>query len=174
MENLTLTGSAAINGTGNALNNTLTGNNGANVLSGLAGLDTLVGGTGNDQLSGGAGNDSLGGGGGVDRFVFDTALGSSNVDRLTDFVRGTDKLVLDDDIFTKLGTGTAAGKAIASGSYKVGTKATDANDYLVYDPATDKLFYDRDGSGANTAMPIATIVLTGTAAPALADFMLVT
>lgn len=153
MENLTLTGSAAINGTGNALNNTLTGNNGANVLIGLAGLDTLVGGTGNDQLSGGAGNDSLGGGGGVDRFVFDTALGSSNVDRLTDFVRGTDKLVLDDDIFTKLGTGTAAGKAIASGSYKVGTKATDANDYLVYDPATDELLYDQNDAGTRVIEP---------------------
>jgi len=46
VENLTLTGSAAINGTGNTLDNVLTGNSGANVLKGLAGNDTYVVGTG--------------------------------------------------------------------------------------------------------------------------------
>ncbi|MBV5311050.1 MAG: calcium-binding protein, partial [Chromatium okenii] len=39
-ENLTLTGKAAINGTGNSLNNILTGNSGKNELTGLAGNDT--------------------------------------------------------------------------------------------------------------------------------------
>lgn len=48
VENLTLTGTTAINATGNALNNTLTGNTGANILDGGAGADTMVGGTGND------------------------------------------------------------------------------------------------------------------------------
>ncbi len=56
-ENLTLTGSAAIAGTGNAANNLLTGNGAANVLSGLAGDDTLNGGGGADTLVGGTGND---------------------------------------------------------------------------------------------------------------------
>ena len=42
VENLTLTGSAAINGTGNALDNIITGNTGANVLAGGAGNDTYV------------------------------------------------------------------------------------------------------------------------------------
>jgi len=42
VENLTLTGSAAINGTGNDLNNVLTGNSAANVLTGGAGNDTYV------------------------------------------------------------------------------------------------------------------------------------
>ena len=40
LENLTLTGSAAINGTGNAKDNVITGNGGNNVLSGLGGNDT--------------------------------------------------------------------------------------------------------------------------------------
>jgi Ca2+-binding RTX toxin-like protein len=48
VENLTLLGTAAINGTGNGLDNRLTGNNGANILDGGAGADTMVGGLGND------------------------------------------------------------------------------------------------------------------------------
>ena len=48
IENLTLTGTAAINGTGNALNNILTGNDGANILDGGAGFDRLYGGLGDD------------------------------------------------------------------------------------------------------------------------------
>src|SRR5205814_1363437 len=48
VENLTLTGSAAINGTGNALANTITGNNADNRIDGGAGADTMIGGGGND------------------------------------------------------------------------------------------------------------------------------
>jgi Ca2+-binding RTX toxin-like protein len=48
VENLTLLGSGAINGTGNTANNILTGNAGANVLNGNGGTDTLIGGRGND------------------------------------------------------------------------------------------------------------------------------
>jgi Ca2+-binding RTX toxin-like protein len=62
-ENLTLTGTAAINGTGNAGHNAITGNSGAN---------TLTGGDGNDTLNGGAGNDSLVGGLGNDTYVVDS------------------------------------------------------------------------------------------------------
>jgi Ca2+-binding RTX toxin-like protein len=46
--NLTLTGTASINGTGNALDNVITGNAGDNALDGLAGADTMIGGAGND------------------------------------------------------------------------------------------------------------------------------
>ncbi|MFM5946437.1 MAG: calcium-binding protein, partial [Dolichospermum sp.] len=49
-ENLTLTGSANLNGTGNNLNNSLTGNTGNNILTGNAGNDTLNGGAGIDTL----------------------------------------------------------------------------------------------------------------------------
>jgi Ca2+-binding RTX toxin-like protein len=57
VENLALTGSSAINATGNTLNNTLTGNDGNNVLNGGAGNDVLNGGVGNDTLIGGTGSD---------------------------------------------------------------------------------------------------------------------
>jgi Ca2+-binding RTX toxin-like protein len=58
VENLTLTGTAAINGTGNTLNNILTGNGADNTLTGGAGNDTLDGGVGADTLIGNAGNDT--------------------------------------------------------------------------------------------------------------------
>ena len=50
VENLTLTGAAAINGTGNAGNNVITGNTGNNILNGGAGKDTLTGGLGRDRF----------------------------------------------------------------------------------------------------------------------------
>jgi len=57
VENLTLSGASAIEGTGNALDNLLTGSNIANILSGGAGNDTLDGKAGGDTLVGGVGDD---------------------------------------------------------------------------------------------------------------------
>src|SRR6185295_11617006 len=48
LENLILTGTAAINGTGNTKDNALTGNIAANSLDGGTGKDTMTGGAGND------------------------------------------------------------------------------------------------------------------------------
>src|SRR6185295_16670419 len=48
VENLTLTGTGNINGTGNSANNVITGNSGNNVLDGGAGADQMAGGTGDD------------------------------------------------------------------------------------------------------------------------------
>ncbi len=56
VENLTLSGSTAIDGTGNTDNNVLTGNSGSNTLSGLDGNDVLNGGAGTDTLIGGTGS----------------------------------------------------------------------------------------------------------------------
>ncbi|NWD66974.1 putative Ig domain-containing protein [Pseudomonas gingeri] len=57
VENLYLTGKSTINGTGNALDNTLVGNSAANILTGGAGNDSLDGRTGADRLVGGLGDD---------------------------------------------------------------------------------------------------------------------
>ena len=59
IENLTLLGTVAINGTGNALDNIITGNSGNNVLDGGAGNDTMTGGAGNDTYKVSAGNDTI-------------------------------------------------------------------------------------------------------------------
>jgi hypothetical protein len=90
VENLTLTGSSVINGTGNAGNNILTGNTANNTLNGGAGNDTLNGGAGNDTLIGGAGKDTLTGGTGTDKFVF-TSLADSllaGYDVISDYTIG--------------------------------------------------------------------------------------
>jgi Ca2+-binding RTX toxin-like protein len=82
VENLTLTGTAQINGTGNDLNNVLTGNDSSNILSGMGGndslkggasADTLLGGDGSDRLDGGAGADLMVGGSGNDTYIVDDA-----------------------------------------------------------------------------------------------------
>ena len=88
VENLTLQGTTAINGTGNDLNNTITGNTAANVLIGGAGNDILNGGAGADILIGGVGNDNLSLG------LNDNAIDNVNyvlgggVDTVTQFIRG--------------------------------------------------------------------------------------
>ena len=86
VENLTLTGTAAINGTGNALANVLTGNSAANLLSGLAGNDTILGLAGNDTLDGGDGNDSLDGGTGIDSMIGGLGDDAFVVDSVSDKV----------------------------------------------------------------------------------------
>ena len=48
LENLTLTGSSKINGTGNSVNNIITGNSVDNIIDGKTGADTMTGGSGDD------------------------------------------------------------------------------------------------------------------------------
>ncbi len=92
VENLTLLGSSAINGTGNVLANVITGNGAANTLSGLGGNDKLLGGRGNDTLTGGAG---------ADAFVFNTTLNAAtNTDTITEFNVPADVIHLDNAIFS--------------------------------------------------------------------------
>jgi serralysin len=97
-EQLTLSGSAIIDGTGNSLDNIVRGNNAANTLDGGAGADTIFGNGGNDTLIGGAGRDTMVGGSGNDTFVFHTGdLGgatTSTADRITDFTSGQDEVDL--------------------------------------------------------------------------------
>ena len=73
VENLVLTGTAALAGNGNALDNTITGNAGNNVLNGMAGDDLIDAGAGNDTLDGGSGADTMLGGAGDDTYLVDDA-----------------------------------------------------------------------------------------------------
>jgi Ca2+-binding RTX toxin-like protein len=154
VENVTLTGSARTSATGNALANVLTGNSGRNQLEGDAGNDMLSGGAGNDTLSGGAGHDWLAGGSGNDTFLLDTRPGTrSNHDVLADFAHGHDRLVLDHRIFTKLGADT---HHLDADAFFAGKRAHDADDHIVYNRATGRLYYDVNGdhSGGVTCIAI--------------------
>jgi Ca2+-binding RTX toxin-like protein len=141
----------ALNITGNELANGLLGNNGANVLDGKGGADTLLGFAG------------------ADTFQFTTAIGTGtgNVDLIADFVSGTDKIALDDAIFTAIG----APGALAAGAFVTGTAAADANDRIIYNAANGQLFYDADGNGAGAAVLFAT--LQNHPSIAASDFMVI-
>ena len=69
----------ALNGTGNAQDNTIYGNVLNNLLDGAAGNDTLLSDAGNDTLIGGAGNNSLNGGAGVDTADYSASAGPIDV-----------------------------------------------------------------------------------------------
>lgn len=129
LENLTLTGTAALNATGNAKANVLTGNAGSNVLTGAAGRDT---------------------------FVFDTKLGKTNVDKM-DFNVKDDQIFLDNAIFKKLGAGTMAKPhLLKKDMFVLGASAKDKNDYVGYNSKTGKFWYDSNGNKAGGHVDFAT------------------
>ncbi len=173
VENLILTGTDAIDGTGNRDANVLTGNAGNNALSGLGGVDTISGGVGSDTLNGGTGQDRLTGGLDSDTFVFSTlntaGLGST-VDTVTDFAASEgDTLAFSKAVFTWLGMIGA----LDADAFQAGTAAHDASDRIIYDAASGNVFYDRDGTGSRAAELVA--ILGDTVHPALsfADIQIV-
>ncbi|MEE1656007.1 calcium-binding protein [Microvirga sp. CF3062] len=135
------------------------GTSGNNVLKGNAVANTLKGNGGNDTIYGMLGNDKLYGGTGRDTFVFDTRLNKTqNVDKIYDFKSRDDSFHLDNAIFTKLGSGTAARpKMFKSDMFVEGTRAKDREDRIVYDKKSGNLYYDKDGTGGSAQVKIATL-----------------
>ena len=155
VEGLRLTGNAAINGTGNILDNQVSGNDGINILDGRAGNDLLIGGTGKDT------------------FLFSAQLSAiTNVDFIGDFSAADDTIRLEN-------TGTGRFNALALGTLGTGAfyaaagavRAHDASDRIVYNTANGAIYYDADGAGGAEAIRFATLK----AAPTLtnADFVVV-
>ncbi|MBF2001359.1 MAG: FG-GAP repeat protein [Synechococcales cyanobacterium M58_A2018_015] len=140
--------------TGSAATNSLVGGSGDDTLLGADGNDTLVGGTGNDTLQGGSGNDKLvgnegndrlRGGPGRDRFIFDLnarfqrqAMG---VDRVLDFRRGQDKLVLDRTTFRTL----KRGRFTSFKQVQNRRQAQRSDAQFTYIRRTGSLFYNANG-----------------------------
>lgn len=171
VENLFLTGAAAINGTGNASANIIYGTLGANVLSGLAGNDTVYAGSGNDTVQGGTGADVIHGSFGIDtlravdnlafvddlaedRFVFDTTPnGVTNFDLIdmANFTQGggegvDDEIVLENFVFTNLFStlGTNTGTLGANFYFEGTSNGNGAADAIgIYNnTTTGQLFYN--------------------------------
>ena len=139
VENLTLTGTAAINGTGNDLNNIILGNAGTNVLSGGAGKDVLTGGGGKDSLTGGAG---------ADAFIF-TALADSTLaapDLITDFNRADGDYI---DLSRIDANSTLAGDQAFSFVTAFSKQAGQAT--LAYDATTKITTFSADVNGDGVA-----------------------
>jgi Ca2+-binding RTX toxin-like protein len=143
-----ITGTGAIDLTGNELAQEVYGNNGANT------------------LNGGAGGDYMAGFGGADSFAFTTALGSGNVDHLADFSAVDDTILLENAVFTGLANG-----ALPTSAFVAGSAAADADDRIVYNSATGQIFFDADGNGAGAQVLFAT-VNAGTVLTA-GDFMVI-
>jgi Ca2+-binding RTX toxin-like protein len=121
----------------------LVGGAGNDVVIGNALNNFLFGGGAVDFIDGQLGTDQLTGGAGADRFRYSTALNATNnVDTITDFVHSVDDILLLQTIFT------AIGATLDATELRLGTAATDANDYLIYNSATGQLFYDANGNGA--------------------------
>ena len=134
-----------LNAYGDLIDNTLIGNAYQNQLNGRDGADFLYGKYGNDTLTGGAG---------ADRFYFDsTPSATTNVDTITDFVRGTDKIYIDDAIFAGVFNTSAT---MNSGLFRL-TAAGDANDRIIYKRSTGELLYDADGNGTGAGVVFAVI-----------------
>ncbi|MGF6232243.1 Ca2+-binding RTX toxin-like protein [Inquilinus ginsengisoli] len=138
VENLTLTGLASVNGTGNGLGNTMVGN---------AGLNTLDGGAGNDVLRGGAGADTLRGGTGIDTASYYTGVVGLSVDLATG--RGVggeaqgDALIGIENLSGSQGNDTLAGSAGANT-----LQGWTGNDILRGGAGADRL---EGGAGLDTA-----------------------
>lgn len=128
------TGTSSINLTGNGI------------------VQSIIGNAGNNIINGKGGSDAMWGLGGNDTFVFDTALGSTNVDRIYDFNPATDSIRLDDAFFRGLTLG-----ALSSGAFATGSAATQADDRIIYDPTTGKLYFDPDGAGGAAQVQFATL-----------------
>ncbi len=161
-EKLALTGTSAINGTGNELDNRLKGNDAANVLNGMNGADTISGGAGNDMIIGGAGKDTIDGGSGADTFMFGAADATST-DRITDFsLSEGDRLgIMSLDYGLREGRGLISGSldasyfAVVSGFSPQGTIT--GHGQFLYNSSNYTLLWDNDGAGtAYSGVAIAT------------------
>ncbi|MCO6049125.1 right-handed parallel beta-helix repeat-containing protein [Mesorhizobium sp. RP14(2022)] len=144
IENLHLTGSDAINGRGNSLDNSITGNDANN---------SLFGGSGNDVLNGWGGKDTLYGGTGNDTFVFSSKF-SVDGDRVADFAKG-DKLD-----FSMIDPGVARGGAQAFLFDGYGEGKGDGHIWVTEDSDTTHVHGQVDGFEFNVALDGTHLALT--------------
>lgn len=154
---------------GSSTGEQLAGAAGNDRIYGNGGDDIISGGTGDDLLSGGAGDDSISGGEGKDVFLFgaDTSFNASNfgIDRVTDFVRGVDKIALDKTAFGAL-------SASSIGTVSRDSQVSRSSRKIVYSRGSGQLFYNQNGSSSGLGKGAAFAIIDSdnnpaTAAPAL-------
>ena len=144
IENLTLTGAAAINGTGNVLSNIIIGNDAANSLDGKGGADTLIGGKGNDTYFVDHAGDvveellTIAQGGGVDlvKSSIDNYQLTDNVDNLTLITTGVNAV---GNALNNVLTGNDANNNLYGGAGNDALIGGLGNDFLSGDLGVDNL-----------------------------------
>ena len=161
-------------GYGNPVSNTLTITV-TGVATGTPGNDSLLGGAVYGTLDGKGGHDTLTGGPAGDTFAFDTALNAhTNLDHITNFVHGLDKIGLSRHIFeSRVGGHLMPIKITALSFYEAAhaTKAHAAGDRIIYNKTTGALYFDPDGTGPRPAIEFA--VLDHHPAITFHDFLMV-
>ena len=164
LENLVLTGAAAVNGTGNTLHNAMTGNSGANSLSGGTGDDTLNGNGGTDTLVGGAGNDLLIVDDGTDIITEIAAGGLDTVQSAISFSLATnvnlENLTLTGSAAN--GTGNAANNVIVGNGSNNVLLGDDGNEPITGGGGTDSI-NGEDGNDTLSGVGSLSTLLAGSA-----------
>ena len=172
---------------GDAGNDTLDGGADNDILSGGDGNDTIMGGDGEDVLTGGAGIDILSGNTGspgdstADFFFFgapsDGVAVSSNVafsfgtqDVITDFVSGTDKIVISGQVM--MPSGSLVNNTTfftVSGNYDGTNAGASPNTQHIVVDGNDAIYYDDNNSTAGYTV----LAFSDNQAPAIGDFVVV-
>ncbi|CAN5556945.1 hypothetical protein BH10PSE7_BH10PSE7_41840 [soil metagenome] len=133
---------------GSTRNETFDGADSRDILDGGAGNDSLTGGSGKDRLSGGEGRDTIVGGFGDDAII----LIKSNFDEITGFQTTNDEIDLAKSEFPQL---RETHDDLVTSMFRLGTAARDADDFIIYDKITGRLFFDADGLGGKPQKLIA-------------------
>ena len=127
-------------------------------LLGKTSIDTLIAGNDNDRIWGKGGFDTLTGGSGTDEFNFDASplLGLATI---TDFVTGEDKLRLSLKVFPTLGfiPSNATETQLNANLFETGswlTTAAKTATRIFFNQSTSTLYYDADGVGGVSPIPI--------------------
>lgn len=162
LEKLVLSGTAATDGAGNALNNNIKGNNANNVLFGDDGVDTIYGYDGDDVLIGGLGRDFLTGGLGADTFVLKSELGI--YDKIYDYSTGDKLGIVASEFGLSEGSGLNGG-VLNAGYFVTGSAATaTGHGQFVFDAVRGELLWDADGVGIGKSVKITQITTSRTLA----------
>jgi Ca2+-binding RTX toxin-like protein len=129
---------------------------GSTAVTGTASADRFVGAAGADSFSGGDGRDTYTGASGSDTFVFDAALGSNNIDRLTDFNPADDTMVVNKAAF---GADFRLGSLGGQDDFFAGSSpvALGSDDALLYDTDDGRLFFDVNGQAQGGATKVAVL-----------------